>query len=89
MPLSTLKKSQIIKEYSSRDGDTGRSEVQIALLTERIVGLTEHMSVNKKDYHTRRGLLKLVSFRKKLLKYLKNSNEERYLAVIGKLGLRK
>ena len=76
-------------QYKRADNDTGSPEVQVALLTERINGLTEHMRAHKKDHATRRGLLKMVSKRSDLLKYLQNTDRPRYLALIQKLGLRK
>lgn len=89
MSVTAERKEQIIKEFARREGDTGSSEVQVAILTERIRNLTEHMNNHKKDYHTRRGLLMLVSNRRKLLSYLKSTDESRYLELIKKLGLRK
>ncbi len=89
MSITTEQKKQLIKEYARSEGDTGSPEVQIAVLTERIKNLTEHMNEHKKDYHTRRGLLMLVSNRRKLLAYLQNTNESKYLELIKKLGLRK
>ncbi|MBU4556131.1 MAG: 30S ribosomal protein S15 [Actinobacteria bacterium] len=88
MPLSKDEKSTIIAEYSSVDGDTGSTEVQVALLTKRIKDLTEHLKIHKKDHHTRRGLLQMVGQRRRLLNYLKKSDIERYRAVIAKLGIR-
>ena len=89
MALSAEKKAEIVKEYQVAEGDTGSPEVQVALLTERINGLTEHFKSHKKDHHSRRGLLLLVSKRKRLLSYLKGRNVERYRALIKELGLRK
>ena len=89
MVLERDDKKKIIEEHKKHDGDTGSPEVQIALLTERIVDLTEHFKTHKKDYHSRRGLLKLVGRRRKLLDYLKKKDIERYRAIIKKLGLRK
>lgn len=89
MSITAEKKEQIIKDFARKDGDTGSSEVQVAILTERIRNLTNHMNAHKKDYHTRRGLLMLVSNRRKLLSYLKKNNEDRYLELIKRLGLRK
>ncbi|AZR72400.1 30S ribosomal protein S15 [Anoxybacter fermentans] len=86
--LSPERKAEIIKEYQISEGDTGSPEVQIALLTERINLLTEHLKVHKKDHHSRRGLLKMVGKRKGLLRYLKNKDIERYRALIEKLGIR-
>lgn len=82
-------KQEIITTYAIHEGDTGSPEVQIAILTKRINELTEHLKVNKKDHHSRRGLLKMVGKRRNLLKYLQNKDIERYRAVIEKLGLRK
>ena len=84
-----MDKSQIIKEYQTHEGDTGSPEVQIALLTNRITELTEHLKVHKKDNHSRRGLLKMVGQRRGLLKYLEKTDIERYRSLIGRLGLRK
>ena len=89
MSITKEKKSQLISQFKRGDSDTGSPEVQIALLTARINELTEHMRAHKKDFSSRRGLLKLVSSRSDLLKYLRQTERERYLAVIGKLGLRK
>ena len=87
--ISKEKKTQIIAEYGRKEGDTGSPEVQIALLTERIKELTEHLKVNQKDHHSRRGLLKMVGQRRGLLNYLKDKDIERYRALISELGLRK
>jgi len=86
--ISQEKKQAIIKEFAKKDGDTGSCEVQIAVLTERIKELTEHMKLNKKDYHSRRGLIQMVSKRKKLLKYLESKDLEGYRALKTKLGIR-
>ena len=83
------RKAEIIKEYGKSEGDTGSPEVQIALLTERIRDLTEHLKVNQKDHHSRRGLLKMVGHRRNLLEYLKKNDIERYRSLIERLGLRK
>jgi len=83
------RKAEIIKEYGKSEGDTGSPEVQVALLTERIRNLTEHLKVNKKDHHSRRGLLKMVGQRRNLLEYLKKCDIERYRSLIERLGLRK
>ena len=88
MPTVNAKK-ETIKSFQKHDSDTGSSEVQIALLTERINGLTDHFKKHKKDHHSRRGLLMLVNKRRKLLKYLKAVDDAKYTDVIGKLGLRK
>ncbi len=82
-------KQQIITDYRLHDKDTGSPEVQIAILSERIGYLTEHFRTHTKDHHSRRGLLKLVGQRRKLLDYLKTSNRERYDNIIGRLGIRK
>ena len=82
-------KQQIIKEYARTEGDTGSPEVQVAILTERIKELTEHLKTNHKDHQSRRGLLKMVGKRRGLLDYLKKTDIERYRALIEKLGLRK
>lgn len=87
--LSKEKKETIIAEYGKKPGDTGSPEVQIALLTERINELTEHLKVNQKDHHSRRGLLKMVGQRRGLLAYLKKRDIERYRTLIKRLGLRK
>ncbi len=89
MPLTVDKKAEIMGQHRRHDSDTGSAEVQIALLTERIVGLTEHLKLHKKDHSSRRGLLKMVGKRSALLKYLARTDRERYLATIQKLGLRK
>lgn len=86
---STEKKQQIIAEYGRTANDTGSPEVQIALLTERINTLNEHLKANKKDHHSRRGLLKMVGQRRGLLAYLKKTDLEAYRTLIGRLGLRK
>jgi small subunit ribosomal protein S15 len=88
MAMLPSEKQQIIDEYKTHDTDTGSSEVQIALLTARIKQLTEHVKIHKKDNHTRRGLLKLVGQRRRLLRYVKGQNEERYFTLIQKLGIR-
>lgn len=89
MSLSKEKKLTIIDTYKVHDKDTGSPEVQLAILSERINYLTEHFRTHKKDHHSRRGLLKLVGQRRKLLDYLKASSKERYSKVIERLGLRK
>ena len=83
------RKTEIIKEFGRSEGDTGSAEVQVALLTERIRDLTEHLKINKKDHHSRRGLLKMVGQRRNMLEYLKKNDIARYRALIEKLGLRK
>jgi len=89
MGLMPEEKQEIIKEFQLHPKDTGSPEVQIALLTKRIEYLTEHFKVHKKDFHSRRGLLKLVGRRKRLLNYLKRKDIERYRKLIERLGLRK
>jgi small subunit ribosomal protein S15 len=89
MAIDKTQKQNIINDYRLHDGDTGSPEVQIALLSNRINYLTEHFKTHKKDHHSRRGLLKLVSQRRKLLSYLKISDKERYENVIQRLGIRK
>lgn len=89
MPLARETKDQVISEYAVKDGDTGSAEVQIALLTERIKELTEHLRSFPKDNHSRRGLLKLVGQRRRLLAYLIKKDNARYRAVIARLGLRR
>ena len=88
MPLPKDVKATIIAEYKRGDIDTGSTEVQVALLTQRIRDLTEHLKLHKKDHHTRRGLLKLVGQRRRLTNYLKKSNIERYRTLIAQLGIR-
>lgn len=82
-------KAETIREYGAHEGDTGSTEVQVAILTKRISHLTEHMREHKHDYHSRRGLLKLVGQRRRLLKYLQKKDVERYRALISRLGLRR
>jgi small subunit ribosomal protein S15 len=89
VPLAREMKQQVMAEYATKDGDTGSPEVQIALLTERIKGLTDHLKRFPKDNHSRRGLLKLVGQRRRLLAYLIKKDNARYRAVIGRLGLRR
>ena len=87
--MTTERKAEIIKEYGRTPNDTGSPEVQVALLTERINVLTEHLKENKKDHHSRRGLLKMVGHRRNLLNYLTKKDINRYRAIIEKLGIRK
>ncbi len=87
--LDQDRKLEIIDLYKRHEGDTGSPEVQIALLTERINYLTEHLKTHKKDYHSQRGLLKMVGRRRGLLNYLRDRSPERYQAILGNLGLRK
>ena len=89
MPLTKEKKAELSSKHGRAEGDTGSAEVQIALLTERIRHLTEHMKVHKKDFHTQRGLLMLVGRRRRMLDYLRRNNVERYRALIAKLGIRR
>ena len=89
MTITTEKKTQLIGDYRRDDTDTGSPEVQVALLTERITGLTDHMRTHKHDYASRRGLLMMVSKRNRLLRYLSGTNRDAYQQLIGRLGLRK
>ena len=89
MSITPERKQELIEEYAREKGDTGSPEVQVAILTERIRNLTEHFKTHKKDNHSRRGLLKLVSNRRKLLDYLKRKDEARYQELIKRLGLRR
>jgi small subunit ribosomal protein S15 len=87
--LATERKQEIIEKFKTHDGDTGSPEVQIALITERITYLTEHFRTHKKDHHSRRGLLKLVGQRRRLLDYLKRKNLKGYQSLIKELGIRR
>lgn len=89
MALSSEKKQEIIKAYQMHENDTGSPEVQIAILTDRINYLNEHLKANKKDHHSRRGLLKMVGQRRSLLDYLKNNDFDRYRVIVTRLGLRR
>ena len=89
MSITAERKSELIAGYATKTGDTGSPEVQVAILTERIVNLTEHFKFHKKDNHSRRGLLKMVSQRRRLLDYVKSRNTARYEALIKRLGLRR
>ena len=89
MSLSTAEKADVVAKYQQKEGDTGSPEVQVALLTTRIVQLTEHFKAHKHDHHSRRGLLRMVNQRRKLLDYLKGKNAERYKSLIASLGLRR
>ncbi|MBM5570367.1 MULTISPECIES: 30S ribosomal protein S15 [Deefgea] len=89
MSVSVAQKAELVKKFQHKEGDTGSSEVQVALLTARINDLTEHFKVNKKDHHSRRGLLAMVSRRRRLLDYLKRTNADSYRNLIAELGLRK
>jgi len=89
MSLSTAEKTEVVTKYQQKEGDTGSPEVQVALLTTRIVQLTEHFKDHKADHHSRRGLLRMVNQRRKLLDYLKGKNVDRYKELISSLGLRR
>ena len=89
MPVSTVRKQETIKKFQTHEGDTGSPEVQVALITERVTHLTEHLKANHKDHHSRRGLLKMVGQRRSLLDYLKRISLERYKKLIETLGLRR
>jgi small subunit ribosomal protein S15 len=89
MPVSTFRKQDTIKKFQQHEGDTGSPEVQVALITERVTHLTEHLKANHKDHHSRRGLLKMVGQRRSLLDYLKRTSLERYKKLIETLGLRR
>ena len=87
--IDQTKKAEIVKDYQLKEGDTGSSEVQVAILTFRINDLNEHLKIHKKDHHSRRGLLHMVSQRRKLLDYLKGKDVDSYRTLIARLGLRK
>ncbi len=89
MSVTAIRKTEIIQNHARSEGDTGSAEVQVAILSERIANLTEHFKTHKKDHHSRRGLLNMVSQRRSLLDHLKTSDEGRYTALIGTLGLRR
>ncbi len=89
MALEKDVKTEIINEHQTHEGDTGSPEVQVALLTKRIQELTAHLGANKHDYHSRRGLMKMVGQRRRMLKYLNRKDPERYRALLAKLGLRR
>ena len=89
MSITAQRKAEVITDNARTEGDTGSAEVQVAILTERIANLTEHFRTHKKDNHSRRGLLKMVSQRRRLLDHLNKVDRERYTALIGKLGLRR
>jgi small subunit ribosomal protein S15 len=89
MSITDVRKQELIKEYATKAQDTGSPEVQVAVLTERISNLTSHLSDHKKDFHSRRGLLMLVSRRRRLLDYLKRAEESRYTKLIERLGIRR
>ena len=89
MSITAERKQEVISEYALKKGDTGSPEVQVAILTERILNLTEHLKTHKKDFHSRRGLLMMVGLRRRQLDYLKKTEVERYKKVIKRLGLRR
>lgn len=89
MSITAERKEALIKDYGTAEGDTGSPEVQVAILTERITNLTEHFKSHRKDNHSRRGLLKMVAQRRKLLDYVRGKNEERYRDLIKRLGIRR
>ncbi len=89
MSITTDRKKSLIEDYAAKEGDTGSPEVQVAILTERITNLTEHFKTHKKDNHSRRGLLKMVSQRRRLLDYVKSKDVERYKSLISRLGIRR
>lgn len=89
MSITAEKKQELIGEFATKSGDTGSPEVQVAILTERIRNLTEHLQTHKKDFHSRRGLLIMVGQRRRLLDYTKRKSQERYEALINRLGLRR
>ena len=89
MSITAGRKAELIKKFAQGSSDTGSPEVQVAILTERITNLTEHFKEHKKDNHSRRGLLKMVSQRRRLLDYVKRNDEERYKKLIGELGIRR
>lgn len=89
MSITPERKAELIKEYATKDGDTGSPEVQVAVLSERIANLTEHFKTHGKDNHSRRGLLKMVSQRRRLLDYVKRKDQARYKSLIERLGLRR
>ncbi|MGV8997540.1 MAG: 30S ribosomal protein S15 [Parvibaculaceae bacterium] len=89
MSVTPERKNEIIKEFAAKEGDTGSPEVQVAILTERIVNLTEHFKTHAKDNHSRRGLLKMVSLRRSLLDYVKKGDQKRYEKLIARLGIRR
>jgi len=89
MSITAERKQELIGEYATKEGDTGSPEVQVAILSERITNLTEHLKIHKKDFHSRRGLLMMVGQRRRLLDYLDNKNSDRYQNLITRLGLRR
>jgi small subunit ribosomal protein S15 len=89
MSITSARKAELVTEYATAPADTGSPEVQVAILSERIRNLTEHLKEHKKDFHSRRGLLMMVGQRRRLLDYLKRKNQPRYTTLIGRLGLRR
>jgi len=89
MSITQERKQELMKEHAIKEGDTGSAPVQVAILSERITNLTDHFKANKKDNHSRRGLLKMVSTRRKLLDYIRKNDDAAYKTLIGKLGIRK
>jgi small subunit ribosomal protein S15 len=89
MSITAERKGEVVREYATHDGDTGSPEVQVAILSERIKNLTDHLQVHKKDFHSRRGLLIMVGQRRRLLDYVKNRDQSRYEGLIERLGLRR
>jgi len=89
MSIADERKSELIKEYSTKEGDTGSPEVQVAIISERIINLTDHLKTHKKDFHSRRGLLVMVGQRRRLLDYVKRKKVSRYEDLIKRLGLRR
>lgn len=89
MTMEKARRQELIQKYRINEADTGSAEVQVALLTERINGLTDHFKAHKKDHHSRRGLLQMVGKRKRLLEYIKKNDVDKYTSLIGSLGLRK
>ncbi|MFM2042593.1 MAG: hypothetical protein RLY86_1169 [Pseudomonadota bacterium] len=89
MSITPERKTALIEEYKTKDGDTGSPEVQVAILSERIANLTEHLKTHSKDFHSRRGLLVMVGQRRRLLDYVKKVDQSRYESLIGRLGLRR
>jgi len=89
MSITAERKQELIKEFSVTDGDTGSADVQVAVLTERITNLTEHLKTHSKDFHSRRGLLMMVGQRRRLLDYLRKKDSKRYEALVKRLGLRR
>ena len=89
MSITSARKAELITDYATNPTDTGSPEVQVAILSERILNLTEHLKEHKKDYHSRRGLLMMVGQRRRLLDYLKRKDQSRYTTLIGRLGLRR